>query len=78
MDVCVPLFYVCVVLYVAALRQADPPSKESYRLCIVLKKAAKVQKRTVGSKSEKERAGGKEEGNIQIDLSIILYIMKTY
>jgi hypothetical protein len=33
MDVCVGLFCVCVVLCaVAALRQADPQSKESYRL----------------------------------------------
>jgi hypothetical protein len=38
MDVCVRLFCVCVVLYVvAALRRADPPSKESYRLCIGLR-----------------------------------------
>jgi hypothetical protein len=35
MDVCLRLFYVCVVSRkVAALRRADPPSKESYRLCI--------------------------------------------
>jgi hypothetical protein len=34
MDICVRLFCVCVVLCVlAALRRADPPSKESYRLC---------------------------------------------
>jgi hypothetical protein len=42
-DVCVRLFCVCVVL--CALRRADPPSKESYRLCIneEIEKAAKVQ-----------------------------------
>jgi hypothetical protein len=35
MDVCVRLFCVCVVLCVLkALQRADPPSKESYRLCI--------------------------------------------
>jgi hypothetical protein len=35
MDVCVRLFCVCALLcvQVAALRRADPPSKESYRLC---------------------------------------------
>jgi hypothetical protein len=35
MDVCFRLFCVCAVLCVrvAALRRADPPSKESYRLC---------------------------------------------
>jgi hypothetical protein len=35
MNVCVSLFCVCAVLFVqvAALRRADPPSKESYRLC---------------------------------------------
>jgi hypothetical protein len=34
-DVCVRLFYVCAVLcvQVAALRRADQPSKETYRLC---------------------------------------------
>jgi hypothetical protein len=34
MDVCVRLYYVCAVLcvQVAALRLADPPSKESCRL----------------------------------------------
>jgi hypothetical protein len=42
MDVCVHLF--CV--QVAALRRADPPSKESYRLCIdyETEKAAKAHK----------------------------------
>jgi hypothetical protein len=33
-DVNVRLFCVRVVLREAALRRADPPSKESYRLCI--------------------------------------------
>jgi hypothetical protein len=35
MNVCVRLFYVSAVLcvQVAALRQADPPFKESYRPC---------------------------------------------
>jgi hypothetical protein len=39
MDVHVRLFCVCVGLCAggAALRRADPPSKESYRLCIGLK-----------------------------------------
>jgi hypothetical protein len=50
MDVSVRLFYVCAVLCVGTtLRRADPPSKESYRLCKdqETEKAAKVQKRTV-------------------------------
>jgi hypothetical protein len=35
MNVFVRFFCVCVVcVYVAALRRADPPFKESYRLCI--------------------------------------------
>jgi hypothetical protein len=34
MDVCVLLFYVCVVLCVdSGLLTADPSPKESYRLC---------------------------------------------
>jgi hypothetical protein len=47
MDVCVHLF--CVYVEVAALRRTDPPSKESYRLCIdqESEKAAKVQQRAV-------------------------------
>jgi hypothetical protein len=41
---------VCVYsVYVEALRRADPPSRESYRLCIdqETEKAAKVQQRAV-------------------------------
>jgi hypothetical protein len=36
MDVCVCVYFVFVLfcVYVEALRRADPPSKESYRLCI--------------------------------------------
>jgi hypothetical protein len=50
MDVCVRLFCVCAVLCaVAALRQADHTSKESYRVCIdyETEKAAKVQQGAV-------------------------------
>jgi hypothetical protein len=38
--------FVLFCVYVAALRRADPPSKESYRLCINKKteNAAKVQR----------------------------------
>jgi hypothetical protein len=35
MDVCVHLFFVCVVLRSdSRLAKANPPSKKSYRLCI--------------------------------------------
>jgi hypothetical protein len=46
MGVYVRLFYVCVsYVYVVALRRVDPPSQESYRLCIGSKteKAANAQ-----------------------------------
>jgi hypothetical protein len=33
MSVCVYSVFVLFCMYVAALRWADPPSKESYRLC---------------------------------------------
>jgi hypothetical protein len=53
---CVYFVFVLFCVYVAALRRADPPSKESYRLCIGLInwKAAKVQ-RAVEPKSEIKR-----------------------
>jgi hypothetical protein len=34
MDMCVYSLFVFFCMYVAALRRADPPSKESYRFCI--------------------------------------------
>jgi hypothetical protein len=39
MDVCVCVYSVFVLfcMYLAALRRADPPSKESYQLCIGLR-----------------------------------------
>jgi hypothetical protein len=37
MSVCAYSVFVLFCVYVAALRRADPPSKESYRLCIGLK-----------------------------------------
>jgi hypothetical protein len=46
MSVCVYSVFVLSCVQVAALRQADPPSKESYRLCKKdqeTEKAAKVQ-----------------------------------
>jgi hypothetical protein len=50
MGVCVRLFLVLSCVQVAALRRADPPSKESYRLCKKdqeTEKAAKFQQRVV-------------------------------
>jgi hypothetical protein len=36
MSMCVYSVFVLFCVYVAVLRRADPPSKESYRLCIEL------------------------------------------
>jgi hypothetical protein len=49
MDVCVRLFCVYAVLQAAALRRADPPSKESYRSRRRSRnwKSAKVQQKAV-------------------------------
>jgi hypothetical protein len=49
MDAFVRLFCVCAVLYVqvGVLRQADPPSKDSYRLCKRNWKAANIKKMAV-------------------------------
>jgi hypothetical protein len=45
-SVCVYSVFVLFCVYVAALRQADPPSKESYQLCTDYesKKEVKVHK----------------------------------
>jgi hypothetical protein len=47
MSVCVYSVFVLSCVQVAALRRADPPSTDSYRLCIdqETEKAAKVQQR---------------------------------
>jgi hypothetical protein len=44
MDVCVYVYSVFVLscVWVAALRRADPPSKEYYRLCITFTKLKKT------------------------------------
>jgi hypothetical protein len=50
MSVCVYSVFVLSCEQVEALRRADPPSKESYRLCkkdYKTEKAAKVQRRAV-------------------------------
>jgi hypothetical protein len=49
MFVCVYSVFVLFCMYISALQRADPPSKESYRLCIDLgtDKATKVQQRAV-------------------------------
>jgi hypothetical protein len=49
MSVCVYPVFVLSCLQVAALRRADPPFKESYRLCKTQEtgKTAKVQQRAV-------------------------------
>jgi hypothetical protein len=54
MSVCVCSVFVLFSMYVAALRRADPPSKESYWLCIELRnwKSAKVQRRAVETEIE--------------------------
>jgi hypothetical protein len=64
MDVCVRLFCVCAVLrvQVAALRLADPPSKESYRQCKKscrvkdqeTEKVEKAQQRAVQQKTDRQ------------------------
>jgi hypothetical protein len=46
MPVFVYSMFVLLCMYVAALRRADPPNKESYRLCLdyEIQKVAKVHK----------------------------------
>jgi hypothetical protein len=53
MDVCVCLFCVCAALcvQVSALRQADPPSKGTYWLCIGLRNWKSGQGPTKGSRA---------------------------
>jgi hypothetical protein len=53
MDICLRLFCALVV----ALRRADPPSKESYRLCRdygTEKSSAKTHKRCTATEEEEE------------------------
>jgi hypothetical protein len=50
MSVCVYSVFELSCVQVADLRQADPPSKESYRLCVLdyeSEKAARAQQRAV-------------------------------
>jgi hypothetical protein len=54
MSVCVYSVFLLFCVQIAALRRADPPSKESYRLCKRLKteQAAKVQQRACRAADE--------------------------
>jgi hypothetical protein len=62
MLVCVYSVFVLFCMYVAGLRRADPPSKESYRLCIglgELKRKPRPNKRAVELiKEEKKVSSG--------------------
>jgi hypothetical protein len=53
MFVCVHSVIVLSCVSIAALRRADPPFKESYRLCIGLEK---LKRRLRPNKKEKEKA----------------------
>jgi hypothetical protein len=60
MDVCVCVYSVFVLfcMWVAALRRADPPSKEFYRLCkkdYAAEEEARAQRRVVGIDGGKAR-----------------------
>jgi hypothetical protein len=54
MSVCVYSVFVLSCVQVTALRGADPPSKESYRLCKdqETEKATKVQQRAIESQTD--------------------------
>jgi hypothetical protein len=57
MPVCVYPTFMLSCVQVAAVRRADPPSKESYRLCKKFKKlTAKVQQRAVERQTEEGTA----------------------
>jgi hypothetical protein len=64
MDICVFILFVLSCVYVEALLQPDPPSKESYRLCIGLGKLKRSwpNKRPVGPKEEEGGKGVEELG----------------
>jgi hypothetical protein len=51
MSVCVYSVFVLSCMYVAALRRADPPSKESYRMCIGLRNWKSGQGPTKGCRA---------------------------
>jgi hypothetical protein len=57
MSVCVYCVFVLFGVYVAALRWADPPSKESYRLCKRLRNWKSGQGPTKGCRATDEGEG---------------------
>jgi hypothetical protein len=63
MDVCLRLFCVCVVLCIGSfLRRADPPSKESYWLCIGLRNWKSDQGPTKDCRAIDRQDHGYEDG----------------